>query len=154
MFLIQDQHRLPLQSAVAGEGSGVWAIVEQLAPGAMLVLRVSAARARGIPRVIWMELASAASSLDQFIGGGNVLRGSAIVSTRLDRPAEEWHLDPLSEIRVGATEFSELDRRLMTVTQFTTTQGRKFSVPGGFADRYARGRRVWHASSPAADLGP
>ncbi|KHK59481.1 hypothetical protein PI86_09160 [Burkholderia sp. A9] len=145
MFLIQDENRLPLQSAVAGEGAGVWAVMEQWTPGDLLVLRVSEKRSRGVPCVIWMDLTSGAASLDQFLDGGNVLRGAAVVSTRRGRPVEDWYLDPLSEIRVGATEISADDRTLLTVTQFTTVAGRKFSVAHGFATRYARGRRIWQA---------
>jgi hypothetical protein len=148
MFLIQDEHRMPLQSAVVGRGAAVLAMVEQWTFGDLLVLRVARPRERGIARVMWMDLTSGAAALEQFVASTNVLRGAAVVNTQLHRPTEEWHVDPLSEIRIGATEFSERDRRLVTVTQFTTTSGRKFSVPHGFADRYARGKRVWRASSP------
>jgi hypothetical protein len=150
MFLIQDENRLPLQSAIAGAGAGVMAIVEQWAPGDILVLRVSRARARGIPGVIWMDLTSGAGSLDQFLEGGAVLRGAAILSTRIGRPVEDWRLEPLSEIRVGATEFSDRHRQLHVVTQFTTTAGRKFSVPHALASSPARGRRIWRAKPQAA----
>ncbi|WP_321818863.1 MULTISPECIES: hypothetical protein [unclassified Burkholderia] len=153
MFLIQDENRLPLQSAVAGAGAGVWAVMEQWTPGDLLVLRVSEKRARGVSNVIWMDLTSGAASLDQFLDGDNVLRGAAVVSTRRGRPVEEWYLDPLSEIRVGATEVSESDRVLLMVTQFTTTAGRRFSVPHGFATHYARGRRVWQARGTASGSG-
>jgi hypothetical protein len=150
MFFIQDEYRLPLQSAVVGSGAAVLAVVEQWSPGDLLVLRVARARARGIPSVIWMELTSGAAALDQFLGSGSVLRGAAVVSTPLNRPTDEWYVDPLDEIRVGATEFSESVGKLVTVTQFTTTGGRKISVPHSLADRRARGRRVWRARSPAA----
>lgn len=150
MFLIKDENRLPFQSAVAGVGAGVWAVVEQWTPGDLLGLRVSSAGTRGIPRVVWMDLTSGAAVLDQFIDGGNVLRGAAVLNARIGCPVEEWQLHALSEIRVGATEFSELDRRLVTVTQFTTAAGQKFSVPRGFAEKHARGRRVWRTPSPAA----
>ncbi len=143
MFLIQDENRLPLQSALAG--AGVWAVMEQWTPGDLLVLRVSEKRTRGVPRIVWMDLTRGASSLDQFLHGTSVLRGAAVVSTCQASPAENWYLDPLSEIRVGASEFNEGHQKLFTVTQFTTTAGRKFSVPHGFATGYARGRRVWHA---------
>ena len=143
MFLIQDGNRLPLQSAMAG--AAVWAVMEQWTPGDLLVLRVSEKRARGVPCVIWTDLTSGAASLKQFLGGSNVLRGAAVVSTRRARQVDDWYLDPLSEIRVGATELGEDDHTLLTVTQFTTVTGRKFSVPSGFATRYARGRRVWQA---------
>ncbi|GJG94340.1 hypothetical protein [Cupriavidus pauculus] len=145
MFLIQDENRLPLQSALVGDGAGVWAVLEQWTPGDLLVLRVAQKRTREIPRVVWMDLTRGAASLNQFLDGASVVRGAAVVSTRQMDHAENWHLDPLSEIRVGASEYSESHRKLLTVTQFTTTEGRKFSVPHGFATGYARGRRVWRA---------
>lgn len=147
MFLIQDDNRLPLQSAMAGDGAGIWAVMEQWTPGDLLVLRVAEKRVRGVPRVVWMDLNRGAASLDQFLDGASVLRGAAVVSTGGARLAKDWCLDPLREIRVGASEYSAGHQRLLTSTQFTTMAGRKFSVPHGFALRYARGRRVWY--SPA-----
>lgn len=38
-------------------------------------------------------------------------------------------------------------------TQFTTTAGRKFSVPHSFATRYTRGRRVWLPRGTASGSG-
>ncbi|WP_244314851.1 hypothetical protein [Paraburkholderia unamae] len=96
-----------------------------------------------------MDLTSGAGSLDQFVDGDTAVRGAAVVNTRLSRPVDQWSLEPLSEIRIGATEFSERDNKLFSVTQFTTTAGRKFSVPYGIASRPARGRRVWRAKEPA-----
>ncbi|WP_258397067.1 hypothetical protein [Paraburkholderia unamae] len=151
MFLIRKENRLPLQSTIAGEGAGIWAVAEQWTPGEMLVLRVSEKRARGLPSVIWMDLTSGAAALGQFLSGDNVLRGAAVVSTRRGRPVEDWYLDPLSEIRVGATEYGiDSDKQLLSVTQFTTSDGRKFSVPHALATRRARGKRVWRAKKQAA----
>ncbi len=144
MFLIQDENRLPLQSEIAG-GAGVWAVMEQWMPGDLLVLRVAEKGSRAVPRVVWMGLTRGAVSLDQFLGGPSVLRGAAVVSTSSVQRVDDWHLDPLREIRIGASEYSESHQRLLIVTQFTTTAGRKFSVPHGVATRYQRGRRVWHA---------
>ncbi|MGF6552340.1 hypothetical protein QFZ96_007476 [Paraburkholderia youngii] len=148
MFLIQPENVLPLQSAVAG--ADVCAVAEQWTPGDLLVLRVASTGAREMPSVIWMDLTAGAGSLDQFVDGEATVRGAALVSTRLSRPAEEWYLEPLSEIRIGATEFSEQDRKLFSVTQFTTAAGRKFSVPYAVATRPARGRRVWRAKAQGA----
>lgn len=145
MFLVQDENRLPMQSAMAGDGAGVWAVMEQWTPGDLLVLRVSEKRARGVPRVVWMDLARGAASLNQFLNGPSVLRGAAVVSIGGARLVDGWSLDPLREIRVGASEYSESHQRLLTATQFTTTGGRLISVPHGFATRYAKGRRVWKA---------
>ncbi|WP_254776240.1 hypothetical protein [Ralstonia sp. 25mfcol4.1] len=145
MFLIQDENRLPLPSALAGDGAGVWAVMEQWTPGDLLVLRVAEKRAREIPRVVWMDLTRGAASLNQFLDGTSVLRGAAVVSTRGGCLAEDWYLDPLSEIRIGVSEHSESHQALLSVTQFTTSAGRRFSIPHGFATRYARGRRVWRA---------
>ncbi|WP_321955392.1 hypothetical protein [Paraburkholderia bannensis] len=97
-----------------------------------------------------MDLNSGAGSLDQFEGGDATVRGAAVVSTRLSQPTDEWFLEPLSEIRIGATEFSEPDQKLFSVTQFVTAAGRKFSVPYAVATRPARGRRLWRAKVPAA----
>lgn len=145
MFLIQDEHRLPLQSAIAG-GTGVWAVMEQWMPGDLLVLRVAEKGSRAIPSVVWMGLHRGAASLDQFLDGPSVLRGAAVVSTNGAQRVDQWHLDPLREIRVGVSERSQSSQWLI-VTQFTTTAGRTFSVPHGVAAGYQRGRRVWH--SPA-----
>lgn len=136
---------MPFQSAIAGSGAGVWAVMEQWMPGDLLVLRVAEKGSRAVPRVVWMGLTRGAASLDQFLGGPSVLRGAAVVSTSGVHRVADWHLDPLCEIRIGASEYSESRERLLTVTQFTTTAGRKFSVPHGVATRYQRGRRVWHA---------
>ncbi|WP_245641553.1 hypothetical protein [Paraburkholderia bannensis] len=97
-----------------------------------------------------MDLNSGAGSLDQFEDGEATVRGAAVVSTRLSQPTDKWSLEPLSEIRIGATEFSEPDKKLFSVTQFTTAGGRKFSVPYAVATRPARGRRLWRAKAPAA----
>lgn len=145
MFLIQDENRLPLVSALAGEGAGVWAVMEQWVPGDLLVLRVSEKRSRQVPRTIWMDLTRGAAFLDQFLDGSSVLRGAAVVSIRGACPAEDWCLEPLREIRVGASEYSQGHQALLAVTQFTTTAGRRFSVPHGFAAGYRRGRRVLQA---------
>ncbi|WP_321911989.1 hypothetical protein [Burkholderia cepacia] len=126
-------------------GATVWAVMKQWTPGDLLMLRVSEKRARGIPSVICTDLVSGAALLKQFLHGSKVLRGAAVVSTRRARQVDDWNLDPLREIRVGATEFSEDDCTLLTVAQFTTVTGREFSVPSGFATRYTRGRRVWRA---------
>jgi hypothetical protein len=150
MFLIQAENVLPLQSAVAG--ADVCAVAEQWTPGDLLVLRVGRAGERTVPSVIWMDLTSGAGSLDQFLEGDVTVRGAAVVSTRLSQPTEKWSLEPLSEIRIGATEYSEQDKKLFLIAQFTTTAGRKFSVPYAVATSPARGRRVWRAKSPRSQV--
>ncbi|WP_260426072.1 hypothetical protein [Burkholderia cenocepacia] len=94
-----------------------------------------------------MDLTATASSLGQFESDGSILRGAAILSTRYAREVEEWTLDPLNEIRVGVTEFCEQTKQLMKVTQFTMSDGRRFSVPYAMAIRTARGRRLWSAQA-------
>lgn len=128
---------------MAGQGAGVWAVMEQWVPSDLLVLRVSEKRSRTAPRVVWMDLNRGSAALNHFLDGTNVLRGAAVVSTGGPRQVEDWFLDPLYEIRVGVCEYSESHHAFLTATQFTTTAGRKFSVTHGFAARYARGRRVW-----------
>lgn len=140
MFLIQKEHRLPLQSAVAG--GDVMSMTEQLSIGELLVLQLKSPGAHGVPTVIWMDLNFGAGSLGQFLEGNAKVRGAAIVSTLSHRPSGEWHLEQLSEIRIGATEYSEKQAKLLSVTQFTTVAGRKFTVPYAVATRRARGRRV------------
>ncbi|MEN7529665.1 hypothetical protein [Cupriavidus sp. DL-D2] len=92
-----------------------------------------------------MDLNRGAASLQQFLNGTDVLRGAAVVSTSGARQSGSWYLDPLREIRVGVSEYSETHEAFLTATYFTTTAGREFSVPHGFATRYARGRRIWQA---------
>jgi hypothetical protein len=127
-----------------------WSAVEQLIPRDMLILRVSPARWRGIPTIMLLDLSVMAPHLEQFVGGGVVLRGAAVLSTKLAREVDRWTFDPLSEIRVGVTQTEEFSggERLVTVTQFTTAAGRTFSVPCAPATRPARGRRLWKAKPP------
>ncbi|WP_321867138.1 hypothetical protein [Paraburkholderia tropica] len=98
-----------------------------------------------------LDLRETAPSLDQFVDGV-VLRGAAVLSTRMARAVDEWTLEPLGEIRVGATEYQADARetRLVTVTRFTTAAGRTLSVPYALATKPARGRRLWYAKAPIA----
>lgn len=152
MFVASENNRLP-SSAVPfqPEGAGVWGVISQLVPRDVLILRVSPRRSRDMPTIVMMDLTGSAPSLDQFADGDTVLRGAAVLSTRQAQEVEQWTLEPLSEIRVGATEYdssSGRDGLLVTVTRFTTAAGRTFSVPYAVATRPARGTRLWRAKAP------
>lgn len=151
MFLALELNRLHPSKIPFGEiqGASAWSVIEQLIPRDVLILRMSAPRSRAVPTIVMMDLTATAPSLGQFANDGSVLRGAAILSTRHAGEAEQWTLDPLSEIRVGATEYCELTKQLVTVTQFITSQGRKLTVPYALATRSARGRRLWRAKAPA-----
>ncbi|WP_245639652.1 hypothetical protein [Paraburkholderia heleia] len=99
-----------------------------------------------------LDLPETAATLEQFIEGAVVLRGAAILSTKLAREVEQWTLEPLSEIRVGVTEYEHrgTGKQLLTVTRFTTAAGRTLSVPYALAAKPARGRRLWSAKAPPA----
>lgn len=154
MFLASESNRVPAWSVPFGAppGANVCAVIEQLLPRDVLILRVSRARSRAIPTIVMLDLTATAPSLEQFVGGDVVLRDAAVLSTRQARETDQWTLDPLSEIRVGATEYedSRQGERLVTVTRFTTAAGRTFSVPYALAMRPARGRRLWRAKTRIA----
>lgn len=147
MFLALELNRLHPSKMPFGEvpGAGAWTVVEQLLPRDVLILRVSPPRSRAVPTIVMMDLTATASSLGQFANDGSVLRGAAILSTQRAKAAEHWTLDPLKEIRVEAAEYCELTKQLVRVTQFITSDGRKFSVPYAAATRATRGRRLWRA---------
>jgi hypothetical protein len=149
MFVTSDKNRLPAWTPPFGElpGTGVWLAMEQLIPRDVLILRVSKARSRAIPTIVMLDLTETAPLLEHFVGADVVVRGAAVLSTRQAREVDQWTLDPLSEIRVGATEYSVRDKQLVTVTRFTTTAGHTFSVPYDLATRPARGTRLWRAKA-------
>lgn len=153
MFVTCEINRVPALNLPFGglPGRGVWSAVQQLLPRDVLILRVSRARSRGVPTIVMLDLRETAPSLDQFVDGV-VLRGAAVLSTRMARAVDEWTLEPLGEIRVGATEYQADARetRLVTVTRFTTAAGRTLSVPYALATKPARGRRLWYAKAPTA----
>jgi hypothetical protein len=153
MFMTSEKNRVPPYALPFGEpeGATAWTAIEQLIPRDVLILRVSPAGSRAVPTIVMLDLQATAPHLEQFVGGDVVLRGAAVLSTRLAQEVDQWTLDPLSEIRAGVTEpekYSE-GERLLTVTRFTTAAGRTFSVPHGVATRPARGRRLWRARVPA-----
>lgn len=150
MFLALELNRLHPSKMPFGEvpGAGAWTVIEQLLPRDVLILRVSSRRSRAVPTIVMMDLTATASSIGKLANDGSILRGAAILSTRLARETEQWTLDPLNEIRVEATEYCELAKQLVKVTQFTTSGGRKVSVPYALATRAARGRRLWRAKVP------
>ncbi|WP_233808895.1 hypothetical protein [Paraburkholderia sp. HP33-1] len=154
MFVTSEKNRLaPWEMLLPhAEGASVWAAIEQLSPRDVLMLRVSPARSRVVPSIIMLDLFATAPYLEQFVGGEVVLRGAAVLSTRRAREVDQWTLDPLGEIRVGGTEAEQYSggERLVTVTRYTTTAGRTFSVPVSLAERPARGRRLWRAKKRAA----
>lgn len=147
MFLALELNRLPPSKMPFGAvpGAGAWSVIEQLLPRDVLILRISAVGSRAIPTIMMMDLNATAPSLRQFERDGSVLRGAAILSTRRAQEVEQWTLDPLSEIRVEATEYCEQTQQFVVVTQFTTSDGHQFSVPYGKATAPARGRRLWRA---------
>ncbi|MGF6723361.1 hypothetical protein P3T43_002716 [Paraburkholderia sp. GAS41] len=151
MFLASESNRVPgwLVPFGAPPGANVCSAIEQLLPRDVLILRVSRARSRAIPTIVMLDLTATAPSLEQFVGGDVVLRDAAVLSTQQAREIDQWTLDPLSEIRVGATEYedSRQGERLVMVTRFTTAAGRTFSVPYALAMRPARGRRLWAAKT-------
>jgi hypothetical protein len=154
MFITSEKNRLPPYALPLGEpeGATAWTAIEQLIPRDVLILRVSPARSRVIPTIVMLDLKATAPHLEQFVSSDVVLRGAAVLSTRLAQEVDQWTLDPLSEIRVGITEPEECSKgkRLLTVTRFTTAAGYTFSVPVALATRPARGRRLWRAKAPAA----
>ncbi|CAB3776253.1 hypothetical protein LMG28614_00177 [Paraburkholderia ultramafica] len=156
MFVTSENNRLPASEVpFVPEGSGVWGVILQLVPRDVLILRVSSRGSRGVPTIVMMDLKGSAPSLDQFADGDNVLRGAAVLSTRQAREVGQWTLEPLSEIRIGATEGGyDGDDLLVSVTQFTTEAGRRFSVPYAVATRPARGKRLWRAKVPGAAANP
>ncbi|MFM0303481.1 hypothetical protein PQR05_33565 [Paraburkholderia sediminicola] len=130
----------------------MWSSVQQLIPRDVLILRVSQARSRAVPTIVMLDLPANAATLEQFVGGDVILRGAAVLSTQLAHEVERWTLDPVSEIRVGATEYEHggEGKQLLTVARFTTSAGRTFSVPYALATQPARGRRLWRAKAPRA----
>lgn len=152
MFVTSEKNRLPPWAALLDDSAGAsaWSVVEQLIPRDVLILRVSAARSRAVPTIVMLDLSATAPHLEQFVGGGVVLRGAAVLSTRRAREVDQWTLEPLGEIRLGVTESERVGsgRQLLTVTRFTTAAGRTFSVPYALATRPARGRRLWRAKAP------
>lgn len=153
MFVTSEINRVPRIEVPFGAllEREVWSAVEQLIPRDLLILRVSRARSRSVPTIVMLDLPANASELEKFVGGDVVLRDAAVLSTRQAREVDQWTLDPLTEIRVGATEYEGGgEGKLLAVTRFTTAAGRTFSVPYAMALRPARGRRLWRARVPAA----
>ena len=152
MFVTSEINRVPRSEVPFGglPGKGVWSSVQQLIPRDVLILRVSQARSRAVPTIVMLDLPATAATLEQFVRGDVVLRGAAVLSTQLAHEVERWTLDPVSEIRVGATEYEHGGGggQLLTVTRFTTSAGRTFSVPYALATQPARGRRLWRAKAP------
>ena len=157
MFVTCESNRVPALNVPFGglPGRGVWSAVQQLLPRDVLILRVSRPRSRAVPTIVMLDLRETAPTLEQFVEGAVVVRDAAILSTRMALEVEKWTLEPLGEIRVGATETEQYSKgeRLVTVTRFTTAAGRTLSVPYALAAKPARGRRLWGARAPAAPAG-
>lgn len=143
MFLTCEGNRLPVQSAMAGEGAAVWAVTEMWTGGDALILQFSKSGDRGLPRTVMMDLLWSVDSLAQFVSGGLVLRGAAVLRVTPRGTSDRFSFETVREIRIGATEASPTDGGLMQVTQFTTSAGRQFSVPSALADKASRGRRIY-----------
>lgn len=157
MFVTSEINRVPRSDVPFGglPGRGVWSAIEQLLPRDVLILRVSQARSRAVPSIVMLDLPATASTLEQFVRGDVVLRDAAVLSTKLAREVDQWTLDPLCEIRMGATEYEYggEGKQLLTVTRFTTAAGRTFSVPYALATKPARGRRLWRAKPSGKPAG-
>lgn len=154
MFVTSERNRLPPYALPFGEqeGATAWSAIEQLIPRDVLILRVSPVRSRAVPTIVMLDLRETAATLEQFVGGDLVLRGAAVLSTKMAQEVDRWTLDPVSEIRVGITETEQYSQgeRLLTTTRFTTTAGRMFSVPYALATKASRGRRLWRAKAAVA----
>ncbi|WP_321840779.1 hypothetical protein [Paraburkholderia bannensis] len=155
MFVTSEFNRMPVSNVPFGglPGKEVWSAVQQLLPRDVLILRVSEPRSRAVPTIVMLDLRETAATLEQFVGGNVILRGAAVLSTKMAREVEQWTLDPVSEIRLGVTEpeqYSVGKPRLVTVTRFTTAAGRTLSVPYALATKASRGRRLWRAKVSTA----
>ena len=143
MFLTCEGNRLPLQSALAGEGATVWSVAEMLTGSDALILQFSKTGDRGLPRTVMIDLLWSAESLAQVVSGGHVLRGAAVLRVIPRSTSDRFSLETVREIRIGATEAGPTEGRLMQVTQFITSAGRQFSVPSALADKASRGKRIY-----------
>lgn len=143
MFLTCERDRLPVQSALAGEGAAVWAVAEMWSGGDALILQFSKSGDRGVPRVVIMDLLWGAASLDQFASHRQVVRGAAVLRFKPHSASDCWFLETLREIRIGATVENEVGARFLQVTQFTTSEGRQFFVPFAPVDKFSRGKRIY-----------
>jgi hypothetical protein len=149
MFVTNEENRLPMPVIAGGhEGTAVWGVVSQMMASDVLILRMSRRGSRGAPAIVMLDLNRSAPALDQFDSGDAVLRGAAVLSTQHGQEVGKWTLEPLSEIRIRATENGYDDGPMFTATQFTTAAGRKFSVPYAVATRASRGKRLWRAKAP------
>lgn len=157
MFVTSEINRVPRFNVPFGGllDKEVWSAVQQLIPRDVLILRVSQARSRAVPTIVMLDLPATAATLEKFVGGDVVLRDAAVLSTRQAREVDQWTLDPLTEIRVGATEYEDgsVGKQLLAVTRFTTAAGRTFSVPYAVVLKHARGRRLWRAKASRAAAG-
>lgn len=151
MFVMSEISLVPGSDMRFGgiPGAGVWSAVEQLLPRDVLILRISQVRSRAVPSIVMLDLRATAPHLQQFVGGDTVLRDAAVLSTKMACEVDQWTLDPLSEIRIGATEYDYAGdgKQLLTVTRFTTTAGCTFSVPYALATQPARGKQLWRAKT-------
>jgi hypothetical protein len=145
MFLTCEGNRLPIQSALVGEGAAVWSTTEIWGVGDALILKFSKFGDRGVPWFVMMDLLWGAASLDQLVSQRQILRGAALLRIG-PQGAPCWSLEMLTEIRIGATEVSERGH-FVSVTQFTTSEGRQFSIPFAPVDKFSRGRRIYHQRS-------
>jgi hypothetical protein len=143
MFLTCEQNRLPVQSALAGEGATVSAVAEIWSGGDALILQFSRSGDRGQPRTVMLDLLWGAASLDQFASDGQVLRGAVLLRLKPQDRSGQLSFETLAEIRIGATELSETADHFVKVTRFTTSEGRQFSVPFAIAHKPSRGKRIY-----------
>jgi hypothetical protein len=143
MFLTCDQNRLPVQTALAGEGATVSAIAEIWSGGDALILQFSRSGERGHPRTVMMDLIWGASSLGQFATEGQVVRKAALLIVKPHGGSSQLSFETLREIRIGVTELREAEERYVKVAQFTTSGGRQFSVPFAIAHKASRGKRIY-----------
>jgi hypothetical protein len=156
MFVTSEKNRIPPYALpfVEAAGATAWSAIEQLVPRDVLILRVSPAGSRAVPTIVMLDLRETAGMLEQFVGGDVVLRGAAVLSTKMAREVERWTLDPVSEIRIGVTESEQYSQgeRLLSTTRLTTAAGHTLSVPYALATKASRGRRLWRAKAPATPV--
>ncbi|MFM0351589.1 hypothetical protein P0D96_47340, partial [Paraburkholderia sp. RL17-347-BIC-D] len=64
------------------------------------------------------------------------------------KASDQWELEALSEIRIGATEAGDGESGYLSVTKFTTAAGRQFSIPFAATNKFSRGKRIYSAPRP------
>jgi hypothetical protein len=71
------------------------------------------------------------------------VRGAAVLSARPQHESGQWVLEPLSEIRLGATRAYDDKHPLVSFVHCTTIEGREFSLPIAIAEKHSRGKLIY-----------